>query len=250
VNLFNRIVITLLLLALAGGAIAIVALAWTLPEDSISGLRDGVNWLDDNNGDLEKVILTTAGALIALVAFAIIVMELIPSAGKDVKVSDVEAGNVVLSTAAIAERVDEAVREVPNVAQVKSVVRGRRKGVEVFLDLHVDPNANLAAVSAAACDAARRVLSERVHVPITGQPRVRLHYRELRLQQAAARPEPVEASRSEPEGPRPEPVEGPRPEAVAGPAGEAVDPAEPALAAPGTTERQPPPEGVVRQDGA
>jgi hypothetical protein len=46
-----------------------------------------------------------------------------------------------------------------------------------------------------ACDAARRVLSEKVHVALVEQPRVRLHYRELRLQRALQPrpPEPLPA---------------------------------------------------------
>jgi hypothetical protein len=47
--------------------------------------------------------------------------------------------------------------------------------------LHVDPDANLAAVTDAACEAARDVLIEKVHVELMAPPRARLHYRELRL---------------------------------------------------------------------
>jgi hypothetical protein len=43
------------------------------------------------------------------------------------------------TTAAIGQRVEEEVRGVENVTEVRAVVRGRRQGVEVTLDLHVDP---------------------------------------------------------------------------------------------------------------
>ena len=180
-NLINRIVVTFALLALAAGAISIVALAWAIPEDSIRGLRDAVDWLDENNEDLQKVLLTTIGAFLTLVAFTGLVLEFVPSSGPAVKVTDVQAGEAILTTAAIGQRVEEEVRGVENVTEVKAVVRGRRRGVEVMLDLHVDPQANLATVTNEACDAARRVLSDKVHVTLAEQPRVRLHYRELRL---------------------------------------------------------------------
>jgi hypothetical protein len=67
-NLINRIVVTFALLALAAGAISIVALAWAIPEDSIRGLRDAVDWLEENNEELQKVLLTTIGAFVALMA--------------------------------------------------------------------------------------------------------------------------------------------------------------------------------------
>ncbi len=201
-----------------------------MPDDSIRGLRDAVNWLSDNNDDLQKVVLTTGGALIALVALTLLVFELTPSSSAAVKVTDVTAGDAVLSTVAIGQRIEEAVREVASVSQVRTSVRTRRKGVEVSLDLHVEPEANLATVADAACEAVRQVMSERLHVALASQPRVRMHYRELRLQQ---RPAP---SRAVP-----------------------VAPAEPALAAAGTggevavtgvTDMTPPAEGALRQNGA
>jgi hypothetical protein len=236
VNLINRIVVTFALLALAAGAISIVVLAWTIPEDSIRGLRDAVDWLDENNEDLQKVLLTTIGAFLALVAFIALVLEFVPSSGPAVKVTDVQAGEALLTTAAIGQRVEEEVRGVANVTEVKAVVRGRRKGVEVMLDLHVDPQANLATVTNEACDAARRVLSDKVHVALAEQPRVRLHDRELRLQRAL-QPRPVEPQA---------PIEGPKPTVEAGPVaaeGQAESSAPPA-------EATPPTEDAVRADGA
>ena len=101
-NLINRIVITLLLLALFAGAIAVIVLTWAMPDDSISGLRDAVDWLEDNNEDLQKALLTMIAALVALVCFTALVLEFVPSSGGAVKVTDVQTGQAVLTTAAIA----------------------------------------------------------------------------------------------------------------------------------------------------
>ncbi len=217
-NLINRIVVTFVLLLLAGAAISIIALAWTIPTDSIDWLRDAVTWLGDNNEDMQKVLLTTAGALVALVALSALVLEYAPSAGPAVRVTDVKAGEAVLTSAAIGQRVEEEVRAVEHIAEVRASIRPRRKGVEVFLDLHVDPQANLATVADEACEAARRVLSEKVHVELAKPPSVRLHYRELRLQRAmqGRQPEP-------PASPPPPPVADP-PEAESPGATPPIDP--------------------------
>jgi hypothetical protein len=189
-NLINRIVITLLLLALFAGAIAVIVLTWAMPDDSISGLRDAVDWLEDNNEDLQKALLTMIAALVALVCFTALVLEFVPSSGGAVKVTDVQTGQAVLTTAAIAQRIQEDVRAVPNVSDVRAVVKTKRKGVDVMLDLHVDPHANLAVVTNDAIEATRRVLNDKVHVALAEPPRVRLHYKELRLQrQQPSRPE-------------------------------------------------------------
>ena len=66
-NLFNRIVVIVLFVALAAAAIAVATLAWTIPNKTINWLADAVQWLDDNDGDTEKAILTAGAVVIALV---------------------------------------------------------------------------------------------------------------------------------------------------------------------------------------
>jgi hypothetical protein len=188
VKLFNRLSVALLCLALAGGSVALIVLAWTIPQESIDALREAVDWLDRHNKDLEKVVLTTGGAFLALMALLVLAAELMPEETSQVKITDLKVGEAVLSTADIGARVEEAVKQVANVAAVKAVVRARKQAVEVSLDLHVDPDANLATVSEEASRAVERVLAEKVHVELAASPRSRLHYRELRLGRAAARP--------------------------------------------------------------
>ncbi|MPZ48790.1 MAG: alkaline shock response membrane anchor protein AmaP [Dehalococcoidia bacterium] len=184
-NLLNRIFMILVCLALIAGSVSVIVLAWTIPNESIDGLNDTVQWLSDNNQDLEKTFLTAGGAAIAVLALIILILELTPKGGTEVKVTDLQVGNAVLSTAAIGQRIEEAVRLVPHVADVKATVKTKGKGVAVGLDLHVDPDANLAEVTDEACAAARDVLVNRVHVGLAAPPRARLHYRELRMGRAA-----------------------------------------------------------------
>ncbi len=186
-NLLNRIVLVLLCLALAVGALSIIVLAWAIPEQLLDSLRDSVQWLDDNNQNPEKVLLTGLGAGIAILTLLVISIEVWPRPGKDVKITDLKVGDAVLSTDAIGQRVEEAVKQVPNVSDVRATIRTRRKGVQLFLDLHVDPEANLANVTDEACAAGSEVLTGKVHVSLVGPPRARLHYRELRSRSGRAR---------------------------------------------------------------
>ncbi|MGE0056798.1 MAG: alkaline shock response membrane anchor protein AmaP [Dehalococcoidia bacterium] len=180
-NLFNRIVVLLLLVAVITAAIAVAVLAWTIPNKTINWLADAVQWLDDNDGDTEKALLTAGAIVVGVVALAALVVEILPRRRTDVRITDIQGAHATLSTAAIAQRLEEAVRQVPHVADTKAFVRARRKGVEVDMDLHVDPDANLADVTGAASTTIRDVLSSRMHVALVAPPRTRLHYRELRL---------------------------------------------------------------------
>jgi hypothetical protein len=200
VTLFNRVVVSFLLLALASAAVAVIALAWAIPDESIRGLRDAVDWLGDNNEDLQKVALTSGGALVALVSLTLLVFELMPAAPTAVKVADVTAGDAVLSTVAIGQRVEEAVREVPNVSQVRTSIKTRRAGSKSLSTCTSSPRPTWprSPTPLASC---AQVLSERLHVALAAQPRVRLHYRELQLRQPAA-PRPAPAG---PRSPAPAP---------------------------------------------
>ena len=202
-TIFSRIFVILVCLALAASAIALVTLAWTMPQESIDGLGETLEWLEEHNQDTEKALLTAIGALVALLAFLVVVLELLPRIGTEVKVTDLKVGDAVLSTAAISQRVEEAVQQVPHVAAVRAVVKARRKGVQVALDLHVDPDANLAAVTDEACQAAQDVLTNRVHVAMQEPPHARLHYRELRLRQ---RPPAARTPQTSPVSPSAQPL--------------------------------------------
>jgi hypothetical protein len=181
-NTFNRILLILVCLTLLVVAVAIIVLTWTIPNRTIDSLADAVQWMDDNDGDFEKALLTTASAFIGLVATIVLLIELIPRRGSAVRVTDLASGAATLSIAAIGQRLEEAVCQVPNIAEARANVKSKRRGILVDLDLHVEPEANLATVTDEACRVAQEALAERVHVTLLKPPTVRLHYRELRPQ--------------------------------------------------------------------
>ena len=203
-NTFNRVVLVFLCLVIMFGAAAVTALAWAGPDESIDWLRDAAAWLDDHNTDGTKFLITVGAVTISAMALTVLVIELYPRRAGHVKVTDLQAGDAVLSTAAIGQRVEQAVNALDSVTDARATVRAKRKGVSVELDIHVDPDADLATVTDAASEAARNVLTEKVHVALVGPPHTRIHYRELRLQNrpprrptASTAPTPSEADTEE-----------------------------------------------------
>jgi uncharacterized membrane protein len=77
---------------------------------------------------------------------------------------------------------------VPHVTQTKATVTARGKGVEVDLELHVDPDTNLALTSEEACKAVENLLTNRLSVEMARPPRLNIRYSELRLAGAPAPP--------------------------------------------------------------
>jgi hypothetical protein len=229
-DIANRLAIVLLALLIMFAVAVVVLFTWAAAPQSVERLSDFVGFLDDHAEDNgSRVILTLGAAVVALLALVIVIVELTPPQAERVPVRDVRAGDALLSTDAIAQRLRQEISAVPHVTQTKATVSARGKGVEVDLELHVDPETNLALTSEEACRAVENLLTNRLSVEMARPPRLNLRYSELRL---AGAPAGVPASEPPTEA---EPAEEPAVEAA-----EVDGPVPVADAAPATIEGQEP----------
>jgi hypothetical protein len=200
-NLANRLIIVLGALLLIFAVAVVILFTWVAASESVERLADFVQFLDDHAEDNgSRIILTLGGIVVALLALVVVIAELTPPRAERVPVRDVRAGDALLSTDAIAQRLQQEVSGVPHVTQAKATVTARGKGVEVDLELHVDPDTNLALTSEEACRAVENLLTNRLSVEMARPPRLNLRYSELRLAGA-----PTGASSSAPPPPAEEP---------------------------------------------
>ena len=190
-DLANRLLIVLLALLLMFAVAVVILFAWAAAPESVERLSDFVQFLDGHaEDDGSRVILTLGGVVAALLALVVVIAELTPAQAERVPVRDVKAGDALLSTDAIAQRLQQEVSTVPHVTQTKATVAAHGKGVEVDLELHVDPETNLALTSEEACRAVQNLLSNRLSVEMARPPRLNLRYSELRLAGATTRASP------------------------------------------------------------
>jgi flagellar basal body-associated protein FliL len=186
-NLANRLIIVLGALLLMFAVAVVILFTWAAASESVQRLSDFVQFLHDHEEDNgSRVILTLGGIVVALLALAVIIAELTPPRAERVPVRDVRAGDALLSTDAIAQRLQQEVSMVPHVSQAKATVTAHGKGVEVNLELHVDPDTNLALTSEEACRAVENLLTNRLSVEMARPPRLNLRYSELRMAGAPA----------------------------------------------------------------
>jgi len=179
----------------------IIIFTWAAASESVERLSDFVQFLHDHEEDNgSRVILTLGAIVVALLALVVVIAELTPPRAERVPVRNVRAGDALLSTDAIAQRLQQEVSVVPHVSQAKATVTTRGKGVEVDLELHVDPDTNLALTSEQALRAVENLLTNRLSVEVARPPRLNLRYSELRLAEA-----PAPASPSAPPSPVEEP---------------------------------------------
>ena len=177
----NRFVIVVGALIAIFIALLLVLLAWGAPADSIARVSDLAGYLRDHDNREAKTIITLGTSVIVLLMLTVIIVELTPSPTQSMRVRNMKSGAAAITTTQIAERVDAEVRQVPHVADCRSAVAARGKRVEVVLDLHVDPGADLALTADAACSRAHALIAQELGIELASRPRARLHYRELRL---------------------------------------------------------------------
>ena len=177
----NRLGIVIAALLLIFVMAVIILLAWAAAPETVDRLGDFVEYLDDHTDTGSKLLLTLGLLVLVLLSIALIIAELAPPQSARVEILDVRGGTALLSTDDIAQRVREEVEAMPHILQAKATVQARGRGVEVEMELHVDPDSNLAATSDEACRVVQSVLSDKMSVALLRPPRVQLQYEELRL---------------------------------------------------------------------
>lgn len=190
----NRVAIVTGGLVVIFAALVVILLAWGAPDASVGRLADFASWLDEHQTTGAKVITTLGALVVVLLAAALVVLELSPSSTASVRVATGEGGVATISTEAIADRVQREVERTPHVLGSAVRVMGRRRAVEVELDLNVDAYANLRETALDACERARAVVQDVMGVGLASPPRARLHYRELRVGAASAARSPGASS--------------------------------------------------------
>jgi hypothetical protein len=177
----NRLGIVIAALLLIFVMAVIILLTWLAAPETVDRLGDFVQYLDNHTETGAKLLLTLGLLVLVLLALTLIIAELAPAQAARVQILDVRGGTAVLSTDDIAQRVKEEVEVLPHVLQAKATVQARGKGVEVEMELHVDPESNLADTSDQACRVVQTMLSDKMSVALQRPPRVQVRYEELRL---------------------------------------------------------------------
>lgn len=213
-DLANRLIIVLGALLLMFAVALVILFTWAAAPDSVDRLFDFVEFLDGHTeDDGSRVILTLGGLVVTLLALVVVIAELTPPQAGQVPVRDVKAGDALLSTNAIAQRLQQELSALSHITHVKPTVTARGKAVEVDLELHVDPDSNLALTSEEACRAVENLLDNQLSVEMARPPRLNLRYSELRLPEAPRGtlpfepPPPLEEPPAEAEQPPTTPAE-------------------------------------------
>jgi hypothetical protein len=177
----NRFAIALVAMVVLFAALLVVALAWLEPDGSIARLQQGVDFLDNHRDRDGRIILTLISVVVILLILTVLIVQLAPTSSGRMSVRNMKSGSANITTAEIASAIDAGVATIAHVAACEASVTRRGKKVDVVLDLHVDPGADLAHTADEACRHAHVLVEQELGIELAAMPRARLHYRELRL---------------------------------------------------------------------
>jgi membrane protein implicated in regulation of membrane protease activity len=171
-NLFNRIVVVLLLLLVI--VLAFVAMFLPLgPLDFIIG------WLTFIKASL---YVPTNYLIVILVSLVVILLSLLllwlefrgPARPKTVRIEKVGGGYAEVTTDSIAQRLKYRVDQLVGVTEVKPIVTSRGKVVDVVLDLETSPDIEVPAKTEEVCQVAREEVEQKMGLKLD---RIRVNIR-------------------------------------------------------------------------
>lgn len=175
-NVFNRTFVLMVLAVVIALMVLVILLTWTADTDSVDALHRLTSYLDDHRDNLSKTILSLGAVVLALLALIGIVAELLPPGPEEIRLRQTSGGTLVVVADDVAHRIQEAVKQQPNVHGAQATVGRRGNSLEVTLDVRVDRDANIATIMNESSEIAQRTVRDDVGLPLAGQPTIRVRY--------------------------------------------------------------------------
>lgn len=138
-NVFNRIVMVLLLLAII--ALVVVTLRWPFP--TISVVRSFLDWAEARINVYTWPLMLAGGILIGLLCLLLIILELRRPRRKMVPIRKISGGKAFLLTESVARRLGWYIGRLSDISRITPMVRARGSGVDVRIDLEIAPQVNV-----------------------------------------------------------------------------------------------------------
>lgn len=141
-NIFNRIVVLLHILLL----IALLITAVIVPNRVLSRSLDAVQQAQivlQANWPTSYVVFLAAVVLLVFVLIVLLWLEIRPHASTKVLIRNRDGTQTEVSTSSLAESLRRSVDEIDDVFNVKSVVHGKRSGLDILLHLETTPEIDI-----------------------------------------------------------------------------------------------------------
>jgi len=166
-NVFNRIVVVILLLA----GLILWPLFFLFPQQFLTNLAGAISNFGQNLEGLAPTLRLSAGIVMAILSFVVclllLILELRPSKPGMVRVTKADKGEILLELDSVARRIQQAVAQVPEVVEVKPSVKKSKAGVAVEASVVTTPEVNVPEKSKEIMEIVRNLVESEIGVKMT-----------------------------------------------------------------------------------
>lgn len=158
-NLFNRVIVVLLLIALILFSAAVIV----LPKQALTVATDFVEALGSYISTFQGWVLMTI-ALLGLIALSLVLLwfEVRRPGPKTVRVEKISGGEARVAVESVARRLQYNLDQLPQVLSVKPRVTARGKRVDIALDVETTQDVNVPAKTEEISEITRSVIQEQM----------------------------------------------------------------------------------------
>ncbi|HDN80621.1 MAG: alkaline shock response membrane anchor protein AmaP [Chloroflexi bacterium] len=161
-NLFNRIIVILLLIT----GMVLSPLIFVFPDRAIELAHWNLSVLEANLALINPLARLIGGLALAVLSFllclVLLFLEFARFRPKAVRVSQVAGGEASLALESIASRLQYNVSQLGDVVSVKPKVTVRGKGIRVEINLETNPEINVPAKIEEVCEVVRQTVEEQM----------------------------------------------------------------------------------------
>ncbi|MCL5264971.1 MAG: alkaline shock response membrane anchor protein AmaP [Chloroflexi bacterium] len=168
-NLFNRVVVVLLLLALSITSIVTAI----LPEQIIRLIQETFAPLVITSFD--RIVLIVTAAVVTIVALVLIYLEIKPAQLRGVRLTQVKGGKAELSTESIAGRIKQVTEVLPDVQRATPSVVSRGASVDVHVGIVATPGIDVSHKASEVVQVVRNLVETDMRIKL-GKLKVSIKY--------------------------------------------------------------------------
>jgi hypothetical protein len=164
-NVFNRAVVIVVLLALIAFLIVTAIFPYTVVERVLNTAQAARAALE---GRWTNYLLFLLVDVVVLLLLAVLLwLETRPAPQKTVTVRNVSGARAVVSTSSVEQSLQYRISEIADVLKVRPTVHGKRGGVDILLDLETTPEIDVPAKTAEIAQAARDVVEGKMGLKVS-----------------------------------------------------------------------------------
>jgi len=170
-NVFNRIVMVLLILGLLVLAVLLLVNPQSVLQvgaDTLTRAQESIVFSDSNWNMYYRV----AVGVVALVLLILLILEIRRTHKKSVRIKTEGNGKARIGVESLTQSLAYRIDELPGVREAKPRITSRGKDVSVAIDLHTSPTVNVPAVTGDIVKLAHEIIETQLGVKIHGQVEV------------------------------------------------------------------------------